>query len=233
MTDRLNQESLDVIAAARNVDRAPPDSRARVRRGLVMKLGAAGLGASLPTAAVAATGAVSTFVKIALVVSAVGGVGAIAYRRYVPQTAAPIQTAPAAIVVPAVTPVAMPLPPATAVPAIEPIKVTPTSRKSVRRLAEADLNHLAEETAALVEVRAKMRTGLHREALLHLENYQARFQSGLLREESEAIRVQIWNEQGDHAQACRLARTFLKKWPRSPHGVRMRELCPGSSIPKP
>lgn len=200
-----------------------------------MKLGAAGLGATLPTTALATTGAISTLFKVALVVSVIGGVGGIAYQQYAPRSTAPIQTAAAEIVTPAVTPVAMPARPATVVPEIDPIRVTPTPRNPVRRLAipEADLNHLAEETASLAEIRTKMRGGLHREALLGLEKYHSRFPFGLLREESEATRVQLWNEQGDHPQACRLARVFLKKWPRSPHRARMREVCDEPPISKP
>ncbi len=233
MTDRLNQESLDVIAAARSSERAPPESRARVHQGLVRKIGVAGLGVALPTAVAAATGTASTFFKFALAVAIVGGAGAITYTRIAPRTTAPLQPVP--IVSPVATPKAAAVSPAIELPTVEPVRATVPSRHSVKRLAapESDLNHLAEETASLVEIREKMRAGLHREALLRLENYQARFPLGLLREESEATLVQIWNEQGDHRQSCRLARAFLKKWPRSPHGVRMRDVCENHPIPRP
>jgi hypothetical protein len=233
MTD-LSPEARSIIDAGRDADGAGDIERARVRRELMAKIAAGAVTLAASEAAAATTpGSSLTLAKILVPLAIVaGGVGGtLAWRA---QHKAPV--APAAVVATAVAPAPAPVAPPpviaptivpTVAPAPEPVRHTPPRRAHVAARAEANTDHLAEETALLASANAQLRAGDARRALALLDNYDHRYPGGMLREEVVATRVIARCQIGlsPDAAAKRGADGFLRRHPTSPLAPRVRSSC--------
>jgi hypothetical protein len=224
----LGPQTRELIAAARGAHDPNELNRARVRRGVEVKL-AAGLGLALGPTASALAGAT----KVTLVVAAVTTVvGAGAYKTGLLKfqgTPAPVAArAPRSISAPA--PRADATPPA---PVAAPERLAPP-RRHPRPAAAApapSASALAAETSLLGAANTAL---AHRDvasALALLDDYDHRPGSGILAEERTVTGILTMCAAGRIDAAHAEARHFRARWPRSPLAARVDGSCVGTARP--
>ena len=81
---------------------------------------------------------------------------------------------------------------------------------------------LAEEVALLDRARRAIRAGDAAGALALLDGYRTSFPRGLLAPEASVLRIDALMATGQRARAQAESRSFLQKFPGSPHAVRLR-----------
>ena len=239
----LGAEARAIIAAARDVHQPNELSRARVRRGVEIKLAAAGLGLLVAPATSALAGALKvTLVAVAVGGSVVGGFYAVprVLRRQVHAPAAhheiaraPIAPAPIGPAIePAVLTVADLEPPAEAPP---PPVVHLHHRARVARAVEAnpDASDLAGETALLSAANAALARHDVAHATALLSAYDRQRAPSLLGEEREASGILVACAAGRPGAARIAAARFRTRWPRSPLRARVESSCAGRVVSEP
>jgi outer membrane protein assembly factor BamD (BamD/ComL family) len=90
---------------------------------------------------------------------------------------------------------------------------------------------LGDEVASMDRSRAALAAGDAAGALRMLDEYDARFASGLLSQESAVLRVEALAKQGSARAAKELGDRFLAEHPTSPHAARVRALLRALPIP--
>lgn len=242
MHNELNNDALALIRSARAGEVPPAASRSRVRYALAAKIGTAGIGTAgvgagvTAHAAGATTFAASTkIVLVSLAIVAAGsGVGVWQVTR---SKELPLRPATANVVAAQIPAEKLPLQQAPSLPATfeEFLELAPkvkVIKPVARRVSPAPVampklqtNSLLKETSALAVAQEKLRAGNFGAAIVLLNKYQTQFPVGVLREESEATRIQAVLEAGNRQGACKLAHIFIVHWPRSPHLVRVHLAC--------
>ncbi len=81
---------------------------------------------------------------------------------------------------------------------------------------------LREETRALLQARARLRSGDSAGALAALDSMDQRYPKGQLADEREALRIQALFAVGRAQEGHRLGQRFLRSFPSSPHADRVR-----------
>ena len=227
----LDVDMQSVIEAARGGHEPSELSRARVRKGVEIKLAA---GIALAVGPATAASAFAGAVKLTVAVVAVGtvvGAGVYAYPRHASKPA-PVARAVA-------TRVAPPVPVVTAPPLeieIPAAAVTP-HRASIKRRAPVavapvvveNVSSLKEETALLGGANAALARGDVKRALSALDEYDHRPGSGLLAEERTVTGILAACAAGQVDAARAEARHFRARWPRSPLGARVDGSCAGTA----
>jgi hypothetical protein len=204
-------------------DRPSRDARSRT-------LAAVGLLSASATAA--GTSGISTLAKSLLAAFVVGG-GIVAFAviggesRHVPRVGRPaasvrhvqpVRPARQAVAAPEAT-IA---PPATSASVRTPPQ-SGSKRSAASGAGMASHSTLAEETALLDAARQSLRAQRPDEALATVNRYQRTFWSGVLAPEAAALRVQILQRMGRHAQAGQEADAFLREHPESPLADRVQQ----------
>lgn len=220
----LDSETRAIIEAARGGHEPNELNRARVRKGIELKLAAAGLGLLIGSSSSALAGAVKATIAIAAV-GAVVGAGVYVYPGHEP-------TPPARRAA-----VAAPRPAARIeAPAVIPSEVTPPAAERPRRRAPAapardSAARLSAETALLGAANAALARKDVPRALVHLEEYDRQIgagAAGLLAEERSATGILALCAAGRADAARAAARHFQSRWPRSPLAPRVEGSCAGS-----
>jgi hypothetical protein len=237
----LGAEARAIIAAARDVHQPNELSRARVRRGVEIKLAAAGLGLLVAPATSALAGALKvTLVAVAVGGSVVGGFYAVprVLRRQVHAPAAhhelaraPIAPAP---ILPAIEPAVLSVadlePPAE----VPPPPVVRVHRRVARAVeANPDASDLAGETALLSAANAALARHDVAHATALLSAYDRQRAPSLLGEEREASGILVACAAGRPGAARIAAARFRTRWPRSPLRARVESSCAGRVVSEP
>jgi hypothetical protein len=219
----LDVETRAIIEAARGGHDPSELQRARVRRGVEVKL-AAGIALAVGPA----SSAIAGVAKLTAAVVAVGTVVGAGVYVYPHVTAKQEMSRPAARVA-----ARAPAAPIAAPPMIEEMApaVAPARAVSKRRVAPApapiveSASSLKEETALLAGANAALGRGDVARALALLEEYDRRPGSGVLAEERTVtgILVSCAARRVDAAHAE--ARHFRARWPRSPLAARVDASC--------
>jgi hypothetical protein len=217
----LDDETRALIAAARGVHDPSEISRARVRRGVEVKL-AAGLGLALAPAATALAGATKVTLVVAALGTAVGtGVYTLKAREHKP---APVvaKARPIAAARPVVPPppVEKPAPVAAPAPRRRPHAAAP--------VPEVSASALAAETALLGAANTALAHRDVKTAIALLQDYDRRGGPGVLAEERTVTGVLALCAAGRPDAAQAEARHFRARWPRSPLAARVDGSCVGS-----
>jgi hypothetical protein len=200
-----------------------PPASATVTTGQV-----AGGGAAPAAAGVVAATKSATLGKALLGVAAVAVLGALAvwYKPapaapVVPAKAAPVAVVPAAPVVPAAeaTPAVSPLPP---VEDAAPAGAPHVARTDASAAATADLS----EQIRLIEA-ARSGVAAHdsKAALAALDSYSAKFPRGSFGQEALVLRIRAVDQAGDSARATAMAKSFVARFPNSPHVARLKPIA--------
>jgi len=170
------------------------------------------------------------FAKAALLVAALGGIALAAQRA----TRSSESSRPS----PAATPVAPPSAPSvvTSVGAgPEPVDAQPSdtapvdtapsdTRPAPIEPRRAAASQLLEESAALLEARAALRSGDASRALTLLEQARRKFPRGGLGQEREALTIEALARTGQSAKARLRAEKFLHAYPQSPYAADVRRV---------
>jgi hypothetical protein len=227
----LGGATRDLIAAARGAHEPNELNRARVRRGVEVKL-AAGLGLALGPTASALAGAT----KITLVVATVGTVvGAGAYKAGLlplPKHAAPIvsHARPAtrvAVALPPAPPVEAPAP----APAVEKPAPVHHHARPAPAAPVVSASALAEETSLIGAANTALAHHDVASALALLNDYDHRPGAGVLAEERTVTGILTLCAAGRTDAARAEARHFRARWPRSPLTARVDGSCVGAGRP--
>jgi hypothetical protein len=229
----LDTDTLSVIEAARSGYEPSEMSRARVRRGVEIKLAA---GIALAVGPATATSAFAGALKITaavVTVSAVVGAGVYVYPH--------VTAKPAAVRAP-VTRVASRPAPVVQAPPVEieaPAPVVSPPRAPAKRrapvaaapVAVENVSGLKEETALLGAANAALARGDVKQAQALLADYDHRPGAAMLSQERAVTGILAWCAAGQADAARAAARQFRTRWPRSPLGARVDGSCAGAADP--
>jgi TolA-binding protein len=81
---------------------------------------------------------------------------------------------------------------------------------------------LGAQVAALDQALEALASGDAPRAVRLVDEYQARYPSGVLSQEATALKIEALVKEGDRSAAADLARRFLASNPTSPHAVKIR-----------
>ncbi len=224
LPEELDADTRGLIDAARGAHEPSELNRARVRKGVDVKL-AAGLALAVP-----ATSAFAGALKLTAAVVAVGtvvGAGVYATRPRPAPAPSPSHARVAKVearATPAVEPPSeIPAPPPASPPR------APKHRVVVHAPAVAEgTSSLKEETALLGEANAALGRGDVARALSVLRDYDRRPGAPLLAEERAVTGILASCAAGRVDEARAEARRFRARWPRSPLAARVDAACVGA-----
>jgi len=224
----LDADTRSVIDAARSGYEPNEMARARVRRGVELKIAA---GVAL---AVGPASAVAGVLKVTAAVVTVGAVvtaGVYVAPRYLAKHA---PARPATHVATHVAPVAPAPPPEIDIPAPA---VAPAPRVHVKHRAPVaapppppveNVSSLKEETALLGAANAALARNDVKRALALLDDYDHRAAGSTVLSEERTVTGILAQCAAGHVEAARAeARHFHARWPRSPLGARVDGSCAG------
>jgi hypothetical protein len=212
------------------------DHKARLRAALGIGLPLSGPLAAPPPAnaaaqAPAAADSISKaapFAKVALGVGMLGVAGALWFTlRPAPVPPAPTRTeAPQAVVAapkakPAAAVVAAPAPEASPLPPVE----QPISAPRARSVTSAAGSDLSEQIRLIEAARAGVASRDAKAALSALDGYAAKFPRGSFGQEALVLRIRAVEQTGDSARASAMAKSFIARFPSSPHVARLKPIA--------
>lgn len=182
-----------------------------------------------PATVAAAVAAKSTTAKLAVGVGVLAVAGALWLNRE--SDAAPVPKAPVAAQVQA-QPIAAP-PPETAaaepaavspLPPVEEATAAPRTRGSSAPVASA-AEDLSEQIRLIEAARAGVASHDSRAALAAVDSYSAKFPRGSFGQEATVLRIRALDQAGDSARATALAKSFVARFPSSPHVARLKPIA--------
>jgi hypothetical protein len=189
----------------------PPAAHAQVASGT-----AAGLGKS------------ATLAKVALGLGVVALIGAFVLTRQndvtppvatVKPAAAPVVAAPVVEAPQEAAPAVSPLPP------VEEPSLSPAPR-AARTDASAAVNaDLGEQIRLIEAARAGVAAHDAKAATAALDTYAAKFPRGSFGQEAMVLRIRAIDQSGDSARATALAKSFVARFPSSPHVARLKPIA--------
>lgn len=217
-----------MLLDASRAERPSDEHKARLRAAL-------GLGAPLaaplpaPPAPVAEVARVTrkslSATKVASGLAALALIGALVVAR----RSEPPTVAPARVVAPVevgTSQVASPVaePPAPAVSALPPVvEAAPrVGRSAPQPAASADLS---EQIRLIEAARSGLAARDTKSALSALGSYASRFPRGAFGQEALVLRIRAVDQSGDFARATALAKSFVARFPQSPHVARLKPIA--------
>jgi hypothetical protein len=186
--------------------------------------------ASMAPSAAAAAGAGKwvTLGKVAVGVGVLALIGAVVLTREpaapvaTPTPAAPFQAPVVAEVAPAAeaAPAVSPLPPVEEqAPAVA---SAPRARTDASAAADADLG---EQIRLIEAARAGVAARDAKAAMRALDSYAAKFPRGSFGQEATVLRIRAIDQAGDSARATAMAKSFVARFPNSPHVARLKPIA--------
>jgi hypothetical protein len=176
-----------------------------------------------PVAAVAKS---TTAVKVAVGLGVVAVAGALWLTRErdmapvppppVVTPVAPVAAAPAPLL-PAEPAAVSPLPP------VQEITAAPRARSSAAAPPAAE--DLSEQIRLIEAARAGVASHDSKAALAALDSYSAKFSRGSFGQEALVLRIRALDQAGDFARATALAKSFVTRFPKSPHVARLKPIA--------
>lgn len=107
-------------------------------------------------------------------------------------------------------------------PAVERPTPARAPRADTTRAAPEDLS---EQMRLIETARARVASGEPQAALEALDGYSARFPRGSFGQEASVLRIRALDRAGDSARASALAKSFLARFPNSPHVARLKPIA--------
>ena len=176
----------------------------------------------------AAVGKSTTAAKVAVGVGILAVAGVLWLNREQSLALAPAAL-PAPVVAPA-EPVLAPAPLAAApavvspLPPVEEAAAAPRVRSSVAPVASS-AGDLSEQIRLIEAARAGVASHDSRAALAALDAYSAKFSRGSFGQEAMVLRIRALDQAGDSARATALAKSFVARFPSSPHVARLKPIA--------
>ena len=185
-----------------------------------------GQAAATNTAPAAAVSKSAAYAKIAVGIGVAALIGAFAFTRQndaaptvAPQLRSPVAQIAAPVVAPIeeAAPVVSPLPPVEA-----PAPAARAARGDASASATADLS---EQIRLIEAARAGVAAHDPRAASSALDSYAAKFPRGSFGQEAMVLRIRAIDQAGDSARATALAKSFVTRFPSSPHVARLKAIA--------
>jgi hypothetical protein len=191
-------------------------------------MAAHGQAAAAGTAPPAAVGKSAAYAKLAVGVAIAALIGAFALTRQ--HDAAP---APLPVKAPVVAEVAPPPPAAApaheAAPAVSPLPPVeapaPVTRGARSDASASATTDLSEQIRLIEAARAGVAAHDPRAASSALDSYAAKFPRGSFGQEAMVLRIRAIDQAGDSARATALAKSFVARFPSSPHVARLKPIA--------
>jgi hypothetical protein len=169
----------------------------------------------------------ATAAKVAVGLGIVAVAGALWLTRE--RDVAPVPPPP--VVVPVAPVAAVPAPVLPASPAVvsplPPVRET-TAVPRVRNTAaavSAGAEDLSEQIRLIEAARAGVASRDSKAALAALDSYSAKFSRGSFGQEAMVLRIRALDQAGDFARATALAKSFVTRFPSSPHVARLKPIA--------
>ncbi len=249
--DELSPNARALLSAASGSDDPTPEDRARVRHGVLLRVGAVGIGtAAFASRAAQAKGLLGAFgSKVGAALLVVLGGTAATYVALRPKAEPTVIAAPAARAARPVTrelpkPVQAPEPPQDTLsieelPALE--QSRPQKRVALRAQAPTETeakeapvapvqrspgpDSFDQERQLLQSADTALRDGMTGQAVSLLAEHAARFPQGMLSGEREGLRLVARCQSGGSQSAKQAAEAFVARAPKSPISRRVRAAC--------
>ena len=226
-----------LLLDASRAERPSNDQKARMRALLGIGLPLSGPFAAPPPAAhaqvasrtAAGLGKSATLAKAALGLGVVALIGAFVLTRQ------DDVTPPVATVKPAAAPVVVAAPvveaPQEAAPAVSPLPpveepaLAPTAHAARTDASAAANADLGEQIRLIEAARAGVAAHDAKAATAALDTYAAKFPRGSFGQEAMVLRIRAIDQSGDSARATALAKSFVARFPSSPHVARLKPIA--------
>jgi Outer membrane lipoprotein len=169
--------------------------------------------------------------KLAFGVGMLGVAGALWLSQRQGAVETPRRPAPAPQLV-TVVPVAPPAPVAEAPqPEVSPLPLVkaPVSAPRARTEASAAGSDLSEQIRLIEAARAGVASQDVKAALSALDAYAAKFPRGSFGQEALVLRIRAVDQAGDSARASAMAKSFIARFPSSPHVARLKPIAERSA----
>jgi hypothetical protein len=178
-----------------------------------------------------AVGKSATLGKIAFGVGVAALIGAFVFSRQHDDAAQPpVATVKPVVVAPVAPPSAAPV--AEAAPVISPLPPVeaPASAATARVAPRADTSaaadsDLSEQIRLIEAARAGVAAHDPKAATAALDAYAAKFPRGSFGQEAMVLRIRAIDQAGDSARATALAKSFVTRFPNSPHVARLKPIA--------
>ena len=240
--DELSPSARALLRAASASDDPSADDAKRVRRAVLLQVGAAGVGASTFAAKAAeAKGLLGTLgAKLGAALLITAGASSVTYLVARPDREPPaaVVRAPAPVAEVAVEPEPDPAPSETATTAVREVPPPPSSfedpaarREARARRIDPDpapsvaAENLEAEVKLIRSADSALRAGRTSEGLSLLAAHAKAHPKGLLSQERRGLEILARCQSGGGARAVKAAETFLAAAPRSPLSPRIRGAC--------
>jgi hypothetical protein len=184
-----------------------------------------------PPAAAAAPAAARSALwgKLALGVGALALVGAYWFTRGA-AAPAPVAAKPAAVVeMPKRLTAPVVVAPVEATPEVSPLPPVETAAPVVAHAARADASVAGADLSEQIRLIEAARTGVAshdaKAALAALDSYAQKYPRGSFGQEAMVLRIRALDQAGDSARATALAKSFVTRFPNSPHVARLKPIA--------
>jgi hypothetical protein len=191
-------------------------------------MAAPGQAAATGTAPTATLGKSAVYAKLALGVGIAALIGVLALTRQHDSAPAPVAPVKSPVAVEVVAPpVAAPAQEATpAVSPLPPVEAPAPAARGARSDASASATADLSEQIRLIEAaRAGVAAHDPRAASSALDSYAAKFPRGSFGQEAMVLRIRAIDQSGDSARATALAKSFVTRFPNSPHVARLKPIA--------
>jgi hypothetical protein len=179
-----------------------------------------------PTAA--GLGKSAALAKAALGFGVVALIGAFVLTRQTdvtpPAAAVKPVAAPVVVVAPVVTPTPEVAPAVSPLPPVEEPAAAVPAPRSARADASADAD-LGEQIRLIEAARAGVAAHDAKAATAALDAYAAKFPRGSFGQEAMVLRIRAIDQAGDSGRATALAKSFITRFPNSPHVARLKPIA--------
>jgi hypothetical protein len=187
---------------------------------------------AVPGQAAAGLGKSAMLGKVALGVGVVALLGAVMLTQKHDAVQPPAATVKPAVAVQVALPPTPAAPAAEATPAVSPLPpveetpaaVAPAARARPDASAAADAD-LGEQIRLIEAARAGVASHNAKAATAALDAYAAKFPRGSFGQEAMVLRIRAIDQAGDSARATVLAKSFVARFPNSPHVARLKPIA--------
>ena len=226
-----------MLLEASRAEQPSDEHKARMRALLGIGLPLSGPFAAPPPAAHAlvASSTATGLGKSATLAKAALGLGVVALIGAFVLTRQDDVTPPVATVKPAAAPVVVAAPvleaPQEAAPAVSPLPpveepaLAPTPRTARTDASAAANADLGEQIRLIEAARAGVAAHDAKAATAALDTYAAKFPRGSFGQEAMVLRIRAIDQSGDSARATALAKSFVARFPSSPHVARLKPIA--------
>ena len=177
-----------------------------------------------------AVGKSATLGKVALGLGLAALIGAFALLRHNDVVQSPAATVKPGVVVPPRPAAAPALPAAEVAPAVSPLPPVEAPAPAAAHVARADATaatdaDLGEQIRLIEAARAGVAAHDAKVATAALDAYAAKFPRGSFGQEAMVLRIRAIDQAGDSARASALAKSFVARFPNSPHVARLKPIA--------